>query len=236
MNKNLVFNRVLGLKFLYDYFPYYFPSSRLNLFFVNSKDALLNLKVDDKNFDTLVLKRSGNNKNAFLSDIKCKDNRFFSSLTELKKGIDEFSDEFDFCVECHTFKKGENYYSDRLAIAQFSTENLSDTVDRISFIPSIVPGVNTRDNEPYLMIEFPYNSENIFHITKINKNSLINNKLSEYDISYLTQKIHKMISTIRDVLLQLDCHNNFQLIIRIDSYLNLLPIDFRTPQAWTNKI
>ena len=30
---NYIFNRVLGLKFLYDNFPYYFNKNRLQLFF-----------------------------------------------------------------------------------------------------------------------------------------------------------------------------------------------------------
>lgn len=231
-NNTLVFNRVLGLKFLYDNFPNFFNKNRINFFFLHSKKEILELEIKNENYNTIVLKRSGNNKRGFLSDIKCKDNRFFKNITELKLGLNEFNDEFDFCVECHKFKKNENYYSDRLVVVQFSTETLTDDCDRINFIPSYKPCVSTRDNLPYIILEFPYNSENIFHVVKLNEILVKENNFSYYDISYLTTQIHKMINSIRELLIELNYYNSFQLIIRIDSYLNLLPIDFRTPKAW----
>ncbi len=225
------FNRVLGLKFLYENFPYYFNKNRIELYFVDSKKELIELNLSGS-YDTLVLKRSGDNKYAFLSDIKCKDNRFFKTLSDLKIGAEEFEDRFIFCVECHKFKQNENYYSDKLAIVQFSTQENTDFIDRISFIPSVVPGVSTRDNSPYLMVEFPYNHGNIFHVKRFNEKMIEKSHFSNYDISYIISKLHNIIDNIRDFLIAQNCHNTFQLIIRIDSYLNLLPIDFRTPEAW----
>ena len=232
MNDKLVFNRVKGLKFLYDNFPYMFNENRIKLFFVNSKFELNNLYIDNENFDTLVLKRSSNKE--FISDLMFKDNRFFSNLAELKKGSEEFEDIFDFCVECHKFKQGENYYSDGLAIAQFSTRRNTDSFDRVNFIPSIVKGVNTRDNKPYLEIEYSYNYGNVFEIKKTKPELVKENGFDNYSISYLANKIHEIIDEIRERLVALSCFDDFQLIIRIDSYLNLLPIDFRTPKAWVN--
>ncbi|MBQ4558331.1 MAG: hypothetical protein IJA61_03020 [Clostridia bacterium] len=232
MHHNLTFNRVLGLKFLHDHFPYYFSPNRIQLYFAHSKKELLELNIVD-NFDTLLLKRSGNNKTGFYSDIRCKDNRFFRNIEELKCGIGQFKDMFDFCIECHKFRNGENYYSDRLAIAQFSTENIYDQYDTISFIPSLKPGISTRDNLPYLMIDYPYNSESLPHIKKLNNKAIKENHFSDVDISYLAKTIHRMIDNIRNYLLDLNIRNSFQLIIRIDSYLNILPIDFRTPEAWS---
>ncbi len=228
---NLQFNRVQGLKFLYDNFPRLFRDDRIKLYFVDSKEKLLNLQFDDKNFDTLVLKRSANK--TFISDIQFKDNRFFKNLDELKKGCLEFEDIFDFCVECHKFNNGENYYSDKLAIAQFSTKPFTDSCDRINFIPSKVPGINTRENLPYLEIEFPYNSKNIFHIISKNQDLINENGFGNHTLSYLIEKIHILIDELREYLLSQNYFNNFQLIIRIDCYLNLLPIDFRTPDAWS---
>lgn len=233
MQEKLVFNRVKGLKFLYDNFPYLYDASRIQLFFVESKQALYDLEIDNNSFDTIVLKRSSNK--GFISDFKFKDNRFFNSLQEMKVGANEFEDMFDFCVECHKFKEGENYYSDKLAIAQFSTRNNCDCCDRINFIPSIVPGVNTRDNFPYLELEYDYNYGNIYRVNKTNMELLIMNGLNDYVISYLAEKLHLLIDTIRNRLVELSYYNDFQLIIRIDSYLNLLPIDFRTANAWINK-
>ena len=230
-NKELVFNRVQGLKFLYENFPYLYDNDRIKLLFVSSKEELMNLHFDSHLFNTFVLKRSANK--AFISDIKFKYNRFFDSLENLKKGSEEFDDIFDFCVECHKFKKGENYYSDRLAIAQFSTKIITDNFDRVNFIPSKVDGVNTRDNEPFLEIEYPYNFENIYNIKKLNQNLLKINNFDNASIAYLVPKIHSIIETLKDYLLELKCYDDFQLIIRIDSNLNLLPIDFRTPEAWT---
>lgn len=232
MNNTLVFNRVLGLKFLYDNFNYLFNKDRIKLFFVSSKKALNELQIKDINFDTLVLKRSANK--SFISDLKFKDNRFFNSLEELKLGSTEFKDMFDFCVECHQFESGENYYSDRLVIAQFSTINVTDACDRISFIPSKVPGVNTRENKAFLEIEYPYNTSNFFRITTAQYNTIKYNGYNKYSISYLATKIHNIIDDIREILLENQYCNNFQLIIRIDRHLNLLPIDFRTPEAWSN--
>lgn len=232
MSEKLVFNRVKGLKFLHDNFPYLFNDNRIKLYFVNSKLELNRLKIDDENFDTLVLKRSCNKE--FISDLKFKDNRFFGNLTELKKGSQEFEDIFDFCVECHKFKKGEDYFSDRLAIAQFSTRRNTDYFDRINFIPSLIKGVNTRDNKPYLEIEYSYNYGNVFKIKKTIPELIIKNNFDNYSIAYLAKKLHKVIEDIRDRLTALSCFDDFQLIIRIDSYLNLLPIDFRTPKAWFN--
>lgn len=153
-------------------------------------------------------------------------------MANLKNGLDEFNDEFDFCVECHKFKSGENYYSDRLAIAQFSTEGLDCICNKISFIPAYKPNVNTRDNKPYLMLEFPYDYENIFKIITIDKLQTKENGFGNYEISYLAQKINQMMENIKDYLFEINCKNTFQLIIRIDKNLNLLPIDFRTPEAW----
>lgn len=226
------FNRVTGLKFLCDNFPYLFDGERIQFYFVNSKQELNDLKIKDKNFDTLVLKRSGNNNNCFLSDIKCKDNRFFKSLDDLKKGAEEFEDIFIFCVECHKFKKGEEYYSDKLAIAQFTTDKYCEGCDRVSFIPSRKPGVSTRDNEPYLMIEYPFDSENIFHAKKLNEHDMFENGFDNYTISLLAVKIERVINSIREFLLEQNIFDTFQLIFRIDSYLNILPIDFRTTDAW----
>ena len=231
MNNELVFNRVLGLKFLHDNFPYLYNKDRIKLYFVHSKKDLKKLQIPNEHFDSLVLKRSSNKK--FISDLKFKDNRFFKTLEELKNGSEEFADIFDFCVECHHFKSGENYYSDRLAIAQFSTDPVTDFCDRISFIPSLVKGVNTRENKAYLEIEYPYNTSSIFHITYADAGALNINNLNNYSISHLSNTIHHMISTIKEYLIELGVHNSFQLIIRIDSYLNLLPIDFRTPNAWS---
>lgn len=230
MKNDLIFNRVLGLKFLYDNFPYMYDKNRTQLYFVSCKQDLMNLKIDNENFDTLVLKRSANK--TFVSDIMYKDNRFFDNLTDLKHGCEDLEDIFDFCVECHKFKKGENYYSNRLAIAQFSTKKIGDSCDRINFIPSKVDGVNTRDNLPYIEIEFPYNYGNIYHIKTLNKDLLLKNNFDYYSISYLIEKIHNFIDDIRDYLIELKVYDDFQLIIRIDSYLNLLPIDFRTPNSW----
>ncbi len=232
MSEKLVFNRVKGLKFLYDNFPYLFNNNRIRLYFVNSKSELNKLQIDDECFDTLVLKRSCNKE--FISDLLFKDNRFFNNLEDLKKGSLEFEDIFDFCVECHKFKSGENYYSDRLAIAQFSTRRNTDCYDRVNFIPSIVKGVNTRDNKPYLEIEYLYNYGNLFEIKKTNSELIENNGFNNNSISYLAQKLHEIIDDIRDRLIEISCYDDFQLIIRIDSYLNLLPIDFRTPKAWFN--
>lgn len=226
MKNQIIFNRVQGLKFLYDNFPYYFNKNRIKLYFVNSKKQLLDLKIDDKHFDTLVLKRSANQQ--FISDIKFKDNRFFDNLNELKNGAKEFEDIFDFCVECHKFKLGESYYSDKLAIAQFSTILITESHDKVSFIPSIVPGVNTRDNSAYMEINYNYDFGNLYQINKINKQYGFDN----YQISYLAISIHKIINEIRELLLDMKIYDEFQLILRIDSYLNLLPIDFRTPQSW----
>jgi hypothetical protein len=231
MKNELTFNRVLGLKFLYDNFPYFYHKDRIKLYFVNSKNELKKLNFDNENFDTLVLKRSCNKE--FISDLKYKDNRFFSTLDELKNGSEEFADIFDFCVECHHFKSGENYYSDRLAIAQFSTNPITDFCDRISFIPSLVKGVNTRENKAYLEIEYPYNTSSIFHVTYADATALNFNNFNQYSISHLSNTIHHMISCIKEYLIDLGIFNTFQLIIRIDSYLNLLPIDFRTPNAWS---
>ena len=233
MQKKLVFNRVLGLKFLYDNFPYFYDKDRIQLYFLNSKKELCDLKIPYENFDTIVLKRSSNK--AFISDLMFKDNRFFNSLQELKDGASEFDDIFDFCVECHKFKNEENYYSDRLAIAQFSTRTNCDNSDRVNFIPSIVPGVNTRDNLPYLEIEYNYNFGSIFKVKKTNPSMIERNRFNDYTISLLADRLHKMIDDIRSRLMDLSCYNDFQLIIRIDRYLNLLPIDFRTANAWINK-
>lgn len=232
MKNKLIFNRVLGLKFLYDNFNYYFNDERIKLFFANSKKELFNLKIPENYFDTFVLKRCGDINKIFISDLKCKDNRFFNNINELKNGTKEFNDNFIFCVECHKFKNGENYYSDRLAIAQFSTQKVFDGCDMVSFIPSIVPGVSTRDNSPYLILEYHYNFSNTFHIKQIDFEKIKSNKFSNYDISYLAKQIHNMIENIREYLIELECYDTFQLIIRIDSYLNLLPIDFRTTGAW----
>ena len=225
------FNRVNGLKFLYNYFPYYYDSNRIKLFFVSSKKDLKKVKVDKK-YDIYLLKRSTNK--SFVSDLKFKDNRFFNSLKSLKEGAEEFRDVFDFCIECHKFKKGEGYYSDRLAIAQFSTDKTSNFSNRLSFIPSIVPGVNTRDNMPYIEVEFPYNSEKLYHITSFDKNQIKKNGFDNFSISYCIQKIYQMIENIKEYLIELNISNSFQLIVRIDSNLNLLPIDFRTPNSWIN--
>lgn len=233
MNKNFIFNRVLGLKFLYENFNYYFNKNRIELFFVNSKKELQNLNITKK-FDTFVLKRSGNINKIFISDIKCKDNRFFNNFEELKKGACEFDDNFIFCVECHKFKAGENYYSDHLAIAQFSTQKLCDMCDRISFIPSYNPGVSTRDNQPYFVVEFPYDSGSTFRTVIRKDTGLKDNNLTNYSAWYLINQIHNMIDSIREFLLEKEIHNIFQLIVRFDSYLNLLPIDFRTSEAWFN--
>ncbi len=226
-----VFNRVLGLKFLNDNFPYYFNKNRIQLYFADSKEELLSLQINDNDFDTLLLKRSANPKKLCINDLKFKDNRFFNNLLQLKEGAKEFDDIFNFCVECHKFKKGETYWSDYLAIAQFSTEPVGNSHDSINFIPARVPGVNTRDNNPYLIIDFPYDSGNIYSIVK-GDCDLLYKRFSNYDISYLATKIHDMIDNIRDYLIELNVFNTFQLIIRIDSYLNLLPIDFRTFEAW----
>ena len=169
--KSYTFNRVLGLKFLYENFPYLYNDKRIKLYFVSSKNDLMNLDVGGQKFDTFVLKRSANK--MFINDIQFKDNRFFSSLQELKQGCLDLEDIFDFCVECHKFKEGENYYSDRLAIAQFTTKLVSDSCDRISFIPSKVDGVNTRDNEPYVEVEFPSDYGNIYHIKKYKKDMIL---------------------------------------------------------------
>ncbi len=228
--KSYTFNRVLGLKFLYENFPYLYNDKRIKLYFVSSKNDLMNLDVGEQKFDTFVLKRSANK--MFINDIQYKDNRFFSSLQELKQGCLDLEDIFDFCVECHKFKEGENYYSDRLAIAQFTTKLVSDSCDRISFIPSKVDGVNTRDNEPYVEVEFTSDYGNIYHIKEYKKDMILLNNFDNYTISYLITKIHLIIDKIRDYLIELDCHDDFQLIIRIDSYQNLLPIDFRTPSSW----
>lgn len=232
MENKLIFNRVLGLKFLYDNFKYYYNDERIKLYFANSKDELINLKIADNYFNTFVLKRCGDINKIYISDIKCKDNRFFNNFSELKNGIKEFNDDFIFCVECHKFKHNENYYSDRLAIAQFSTQIVFDGCDMLSFIPSIVPGVSTRDNSPYLILSYPYNSGTTFHVKFSQKDQIKSNNFSDYDIAYLATKIHDMISNIREYLIELNCRDTFQLIIRIDSYLNLLPIDFRTTSAW----
>ena len=232
MRDKLVFNRVNGLKFLYNNFPYLFNDNRIKLYFVNSKKELQNLQIDNIDFDTFVLKRSCNKE--FISDLKFKDNRFFNSIDELKIGSDEFEDIFDFCVECHKFKKGEDYYSDRLAIAQFSTIKNTDSCDRVNFIPSIVKGVNTRDNKSYLEIEYAYNYGNVFEIKRTKPELIELNGFDNYSISYLANKLHEVIEVIRERLIALSCFDDFQLIIRIDSYLNLLPIDFRTPKAWFN--
>ena len=228
------FNRVTGLKFLCDNFPYLFNKERIQFYFVNSKKELDDLKIENENFDTLVLKRSGNNNNCFLSDIKCKDNRFFKNLDELKRGAQEFEDIFIFCVECHKFKKGEEYFSDKLAIAQFTTDKYSEGCDRVSFIPSRKPGVSTRDNDPYLLIEYPFDSSNIFHVDKLNENSMRENGFDNYTISYLAVKLERIINSLREFLIEQKIFDTFQLIFRIDSYLNLLPIDFRTTDAWVN--
>ena len=233
MQKKLVFNRVHGLKFLFDNFSYLYDKNRIQLYFVSSKKELNNLNFSDNYFDTIVLMRSSNK--TFISDLKFKDNRFFSSLQELKDGANEFEDMFDFCVECHKFKAGENYYSDRLAIAQFSTRYNTENCDRINFIPSRVPGVNTRDNLPYLEIEYDYNYSSIYKVKKTNLELLQKNGFDDYQISYLANSIHLLIDDIRNRLVDLYCFNDFQLIIRVDSYLNLLPIDFRTANAWIDK-
>ena len=234
MKDKFVFNRVLGLKFLYDNFNYYFNDERIKLFFANSKQELFNLEIPENYFDTFVLKRCGDINKIFISDLKCKDNRFFNNFNELKNGANEFNDNFIFCVECHKFKKGENYYSDRLAIAQFSTKKIFDGCDLVSFIPARVPGVSTRDNLPYLVLEYPYNFSNTFHVNYSDFDKIKNYNFSYYDISYLAIKIHNMIENIREYLIELKIYDTFQLIIRIDSYLNLLPIDFRTTGAWKN--
>ena len=226
------FNRVNGLKFLYENFPYYFDPDIVKLFFVSSKNELKSLKIG-RRFDLLLLKRSSHA--GFVSDIKFKDNRFFKNLNELKKGIEEFEDIFDFCVECHNFKKGENYYSDRLAIAQFATDDTSSLNDRISFIPAFTSGVNTRDNFAYLEVEFPFNSSKIFKIILKNSNQISKNGFDDSSVFYVLQKIHSMISDIKSFLIETDIQNCFQLIIRIDSNLNLLPIDLRTADAWIKK-
>lgn len=230
MASDLVFNRVRGLKFLYENFPYLYDENRIKLYFVKSKNELLNLKFDDKLFDTFVLKRSANK--MFVSDIKFKDNRFFDSLNDLKQGTSEFEDIFDFCIECHKFKPGQNYYSDRLAIAQFSTEKVTDSFDRINFIPSVVPGVNTRDNESYLELEYPYDFSAVVHIKTYKQDKIVKNGLDDYSIAYLSKKLHSIVEEVRKKLISLDCENRFQLIFRIDSNLNIIPIDFRTPNAW----
>ena len=232
MSDKLVFNRVKGLKFLYDNFPYLFNDNRIKLYFVNSKKELQDLQINDVEFDTILLKRSCNKE--FVSDLMFKDNRFFNSIDELKVGIDEFEDIFDFCVECHKFKRGEDYFSDRLAIAQFSTRKNTDSNDRVNFIPSIVKGVNTRDNKSYLEIEYSYNYGNVFEIKRTKPELIELNGFNNYSISYLANKLHEIIDVIRERLIALSCFDDFQLIIRIDSYLNLLPIDFRTPNAWVN--
>ena len=230
MKERILFNRVTGLKFIYDNFPYLYNSNRIELHFVKSKNELLKLNFDDKNFDIIILKRSANK--YFINDIEFKDNRFFHNLEDVKKGIDEFDDIFDYCVECHKFKTGENYYSDKLAIAQFSTRLITESRDRVCFIPSIVPGVNTRDNIAYMEINYPYDSENIYCVNKTNDTLINEYGFNNYQIDYLATKIHKIIDEIRNLLLQMEIYNDFQLIIRIDSYSNLLPIDFRTPDAW----
>ena len=231
MNNELIFNRVKGLKFLYDNFPQLYNKDRIEFYFCNSKDELKNLNINSFNFDTLLLKRSSNK--SFISDIRFKDNRFFNTLEELKQGIEEFDDIFDFCVECHKFKDNENYYSDRLAIAQFSTKKITPTCDKINFIPAKVDGVNTRDNHHYLEVEFPYNTSNIFNITSKDQDMIIKNNLNNFSISYLITQIHSIIEVIKNYINELNYENDFQLIIRIDSYLNLLPIDLRTADAWT---
>ncbi len=233
-NNHLIFNRVLGLKFLYDNFPYYFKKDRIEMFFVSSKKELQSLDISNKNYDTFLLKRSGNNFSYFLSDYKCKDNRFFNTLEELKEGASEFEDGFIFCVECHKFKKGEDYYSDKLVIAQFSTHPLCNISDKASFIPSLSPDVSTRDNAPYLILEYPFNSSNIFHVKRMNEANIKASNLGDGDFAYLAKELHRMIDNIREYLIELKCFKDFQLIVRIDSYLNLLPIDFRTPDAWAN--
>ena len=139
-----------------------------------------------------------------------------------------------FFVECHKFKRGENYFSDRLAIAQFSTKKVFNGCDMVSFIPSRVPRVSTRDNLPYLVLEYPYNFSNTFHVNYSDFDKIKNYNFSYYDISYLAIKIHNMIENIREYLIELKIYDTFQLIIRIDSYLNLLSIDFRTTGAWKN--
>ncbi len=231
MKENIKFNRVGGLKFLYFNFPHLFNEKRIKLYFLNSKDELLNLQIKHNEFDTIVLKRSAN-KN-FISDIQFKDNRFFENLQQLKQGCQEFDDMFEYCVECHKFKQGENYYSDKLAIAQFSSKPFTDCCDRINFIPAKVSGVNTRDNEPYFEVEFPYNYHTIFHVKSAKEELIKLNGFDNYTLSYLIDKIHRIIEEIREYLIFHNIFNDFQLIIRIDSHLNLLPIDFRSPEAWT---
>ena len=229
-NNNLTFNRVLGLKFLYDFFPSIFRKSRIALYFVNSKKELKDLVFDDEKYDVLLLKRSA--KNQSISDLNFKDNRFFNSLEDLKNGIDEFEDIFNFCVECHKFKEGENYYSDRLAIVQFSTTNFNQNSDRVSFIPSIVPGVNTRDNQSYLEVDFDFGYKSIYHIKNLQKDKVKQNGFDSYSISYSLNQIYDFVQKLKDCLCELKIENDFQLIMRIDSYLKLLPIDLRTHSAW----
>ena len=72
--KSYTFNRVLGLKFLYENFPYLYNDKRIKLYFVSSKNDLMNLDVGGQKFDTFVLKRSANK--MFINDIQFKDNRF----------------------------------------------------------------------------------------------------------------------------------------------------------------
>ena len=97
-----------------------------------------------------------------------------------------------------------------------------------------MPGVNTRDNHSYLEIEFKYNYGNFYTIKKTNYELLKINKLDDYSISLLAINIHNIIDNVRERLVELSCYDDFQMIIRIDRYLNLLPIDFRTAKSWIN--
>jgi hypothetical protein len=83
-------------------------------------------------------------------------------------------------------------------------------------------------------IEYSYNYGNLFEVKKYNIELIEENKIDNYVISYLARKLHDVIDEIRERLIVLKCFDDFQLIIRIDSYLNLLPIDFRTSKAWIN--
>ena len=54
MNNELVFNRVLGLKFLHDNFPYLYNKDRIKLYFVHSKKDLKKLQIPKEHFDNLL--------------------------------------------------------------------------------------------------------------------------------------------------------------------------------------
>ena len=229
------YNRVTGLKFLSEYFPELFDKNRIELHFVNNKTELNGLNFNDEQLSVLVLKRSGNGKCGYISDLLCKDNRFFKSLAELKEGAKEFRDEFVYCVECHRFGIGEDYYTDRLAIVQLSTMDDYDVCDNVSLIPSRKKNVKTtRDSCPYAEIVYPYYFNNIYKINFLDINEITENDLNYKTIDVLAKNFANLITKLKKTLEELKMQNVFQMIVRIDKHLNLLPIDFRTADAWSS--